>query len=61
MKLTDKLSTSALIISVLGIINVLVLVAAQANTGWYWVFGFTLIMLIIAVYDTFQKRHAVIR
>ena len=61
MKLKLKLSNSALIISVIAGLNVMIFVAAQAKPGWYWLFGFTMAMLIIAVYDTFQKRHAVIR
>lgn len=61
MNIKGKLSHSALIISIIAVVNILVLMAAQINSGWYWVFVITIIMFMIAVYDTFQKRHAVIR
>ena len=55
MNIKSKLSHSALIISIIAVVNILVLMTAQINSGWYWVLVITTIMFIIAIYDTFQK------
>lgn len=57
-----KLSVSSTIILTLALLNAIIfLLAFTVAAGWFWVAVFTLPLLLLAVYDTTQKRHAVIR
>jgi glutamate synthase domain-containing protein 2 len=62
MKKAKRPTLSGTIIFLLVFINALVLKIAFVDNGyWYWVMFVTLPLLLIAIYDVRQKKHAVLR
>ena len=55
-------SISGITLLLMLLINTVILRHAYtSNTDWYWVLIITLPLLIIAIIDTQQKKHAIIR
>jgi len=58
----QPVSVSSIILSVLVVLNAVVLAMAYTrNESWYWALLFSLPLLLIAIIDTQQHKHAVIR
>ena len=55
-------SVSGIIILVVVVMNIVVLELAYTRSeNWYWVLIATLPLLLLAIYNTRQKKHAVLR
>ena len=63
MKRNQKtIAVSSAILFVVVLLNVIVVSAAYtAGSGWYWALLLTLPLLLLAIHDTRQKKHAIIR
>ena len=56
------ISVSGMIISLVVLLNAVILKAAFTGTGaWYWALLISVPLLLIAIRDVFQKKHAIIR
>ncbi|MGV3658355.1 MAG: glutamate synthase-related protein, partial [Chitinophagaceae bacterium] len=59
---TEHMAVSTAIVMFVAMINIIVVgVAYTAGAGWYWALLLTLPLLGLAIRDTRQKKHAVIR
>lgn len=59
---SNRLSVRRIILSILILLNVIIIKAGYlVHENWYWVLCITGPMLLIAIRDTRQKKHAIIR
>jgi len=58
----DRASVRGIILTILIILNIIIVkVAYLGNESWYWALWLTLPLLLLAIRDTRQKKHAIVR